>query len=261
MIAPRKLPETYARFNRANHSPYGHPIWSRLPGGPSAARIKLAGAFAWQINNTNRRFEYPWAFEQIQQLGAHLVIADVGASLGGMQFTLARAGHRVHAVDPGLKANGRGWEVDAATHRKIARMLHAPVALHAAALDDAGLADNSVDVILSISTLEHLTAEDRIAFAEAGRRILRPGGNIVLTIDLFLNLEPFTSRASNDYGVNLNVAELLSRMGAEMVVGERSQLFGFPEFDPDRIQARSEDLMISEHYPVMAQCLVARMPG
>jgi len=39
--------------------------------------------------------------------------------------------------------------------------------------------------------------------------VLKPGGRLVLTIDLFLNLKPFTSRTSNQFGVNVSIGELM----------------------------------------------------
>src|SRR6185437_8609528 len=89
MLAPFRLPSSYAAFNRRHHAPDGTFLRKRLRRlGRSRARLLLAGPYAWQSNNTTRAFEYPWAHEQIQRLGSNLIIADVGASLAGLQFTL-----------------------------------------------------------------------------------------------------------------------------------------------------------------------------
>lgn len=259
MLAPFRLPDSYAKFNRRHHAPDGTVFRDRLRRFErSPLRLKLAGPYAWQSNNTTRRFEYPWAHEQIQKLGRNLTIADVGASLAGLQFTLARDGHTVHAVDPGLNATGVGWEVDPSFHQLLARTYRAPVQLHPTTFDQAGFADGSLDVILSVSTIEHFGTDDLSGFAHHARRALRPGGHVVLTIDLFLDLAPFTDRQRNRWGTNMSVATLLDQLGATIVVGDRDVLYGFPEFDARRVQADLSTYLIGA-YPVLTQCVVARV--
>lgn len=228
-------------------------------GSRSDLRLKLAGPYAWQENNSIRAFEYPWAHDQIRSLGSELVIADVGASLAGLQYTLARDGDEVHAIDPGMSATGVGWEVDPDFHQRLASVYKAPVRLHATTLDDAGLAESSVDVVLSVSTIEHFGPDDFTRFALAAKRALKPGGHLVLTIDLFLDLKPFTSRERNAFGLNADVAALLDELGATLVVGNAEELYGFPEFDADRVQSGLSEYLIGEGYPGMTQCLVARV--
>lgn len=260
MLAPDTLPDRYAEFNRIHHAPYGSRLSSRLQRFKRGRlRLRLAGPYAWQANVSNRVYEYPWAHEQISALGSHLVIADVGASLAGLQFTLAQDGHEVHAVDPGMKATGRGWEVDPQFHQFLAETYRAPVQLHATTLEDAGFADDSVDVVLSVSTIEHFGPGELASFAQAARRVLKPAGHLVLTIDLFLDLVPFTDREENRWGRNMNVAALIEALDATLIVGEREQLYGFPEFDARRIQADLGEYLIGNTYPGLAQCVVLRV--
>ena len=260
MLAPARLPGEYRRFNTRHHAPHGTWFRDHLRrfGERSPIRVLLAGAYAWQQNNESRRFEYPWAFTQIETLGPHLRIADVGASLAGLQFTLARAGHEVHAVDPGLDASGVGWEVDPEFHRQLARIHRAPVQLHPTTLADASFADHTLDVVLSVSTIEHFGPDDLVSFARAARRALRPEGHLVLTVDLFLDLAPFTDRQSNRWGTNMDVRRLLDEVGAEIVVGDPSKLLGFSEFDHRQVQAELGEYLIGS-YPTLTQCVVARV--
>lgn len=259
MLAPFRLPDSYAQFNRRHHAPDGRAVRKRLRRfGRSRLRLQLAGPYAWQSNNTTRAFEYPWAHEQIQRLGRDLVIADVGASLAGLQFTLAKEGHEVHAVDPGLNASGLGWQVDPTFHQLLAETYRAPVQLHPTTFQDAGFPDGSLDVVLSVSTIEHFGPEDLQTFAESARRALKPGGHLVLTIDLFLDLFPFTDREHNRWGTNMSVATLIEALDAAIVVGDREVLYGYPEFDARRIQADLSEYMIGA-YPTLTQCVVARV--
>jgi hypothetical protein len=80
----------------------------------------------------------------------------------------------------------------------------------------------------------------------------------VLTIDLFLDLVPFTDREENRWGVNMSVAALVEALGAEIVVGDREVLYGFPEFDARRVQSDLSKYMIGA-YPTLTQCVVLRV--
>jgi SAM-dependent methyltransferase len=213
--------------------------------------------YGWQHNNTTRAFEYPWAYEQVDRLGAGRTVVDLGGSMTGIQFSLAAAGHHVVNVDPGMAARGKGWPLDAEGHGRLSECYRAPVTLVPETLPKARLEENSVDVLLSISTLEHLTPSDLDELVAEVPRILRPGGHAVLTVDLFLDLEPFTARKHNEYGVNIDVSRLLETLGLELELGNRGELNGFPEFDPDRVQSALGSYLIGV-YPVLAQCLVAR---
>lgn len=263
MLAPRTLPDRYASWNREHLAPWGRrgQRLIRHLGPRNRFVARYLGPYAWQKNNDLRIFEYPWAYEQITALGTGLSVVDVGASLGGFQFTLGQAGYAVHAVDPGMAASGRGWELDPNQHAFLSQVYDAPVTLHPTTLGGAGLADDSIDVLVSISTIEHFTAEDLAELARETRRLLRPGGHLVLTIDLFLDLAPFTTRESNEYGSNFNVKRLLDEIGATLVSGEQGALLGYSEFDPDRIQSNLSQYLLGSMYPALSQCLVARVDG
>lgn len=258
MLAPSTIPAHFDEWNRRHRAPHGRANLQRAASilRRSSFGIRALGPFAWQMNNTTRRFEYPWAYEQIAARGPGAGVVEVGGGIAGLQFVLAANGFRVTNVDPGLAARGRGWDLDADVHARLCRAFGAPVALAPATLGEAGLEDHSVDVIVSISAIEHFAEADLREFAQETRRLLGDGGTAVLTIDLFLNLAPFTQRESNEYGTNVNVHQLLESAGLELVEGDPSELYGFPEFDPERIQARLEDYLVGR-YPALTQCLTA----
>lgn len=221
--------------------------------------MKLSGPFAVQPgNNSTREFEYPWVFENAD-LGSNKTIVELGGSLAGMQFVLSRQGHRVINVDPGMEAAGLGWEVNPESIARLNQMFGTNVRLENTTLDAAGLPDESVDLILSVSVLEHLVDAELGEVMRQARRVLRSGGRFVITLDLFLNLHPFTRRESNEYGSNKNVRELTEASGMTLVVGDRSELYGFPEFDPERILSNLERYLVGS-YPVLTQCIVLQKP-
>ena len=89
-------------------------------------------------------------------------------------------------------------------------------------------------------------------------RILRKGGLFVLTVDLFLNLFPFTRWERNKCGTNVSIRRLVEQSNMRLICGERKELFGFPEFDPERILSSLKDYHIGAEYPALAQMFVLR---
>ena len=81
----------------------------------------------------------------------------------------------------------------------------------------------------------------------------------MLTIDLFLDVHPFTDVRENQYGTNVNVRKAIEAAPFAVEIGTPSQLHGFPEFDRTRIQARLSEFLIGS-YPTLTQCLVLRKP-
>jgi SAM-dependent methyltransferase len=222
----------------------------------------IKGPFGFQANNSTRRFEYPWAYSQIAAHraalgGRPLDIVEIGGSLAGMQWVLAREGHRVTNIDPGLEARGKGWDVSAERHRELSKILRSPVNLVPRTLAQARLEDRSADVLLSVSTIEHFAGADLAEFAAQAARVLRPDGIAVLTVDLFLNVAPFCAATSNHYGTNVDLYVLLQRAGLTLRDGVRAELNGFPEFHAPAILAGLADYTIGGGYPALAQCLVA----
>lgn len=264
VLAPKAIPERFHVWNARHYSPFGRSLPTRLERilGKRDIALRLKGPFAWQVNNTSRRFEYPWAYEQVTRFAPHKgTVMDVGGSLSGLQFVLAHEGFSVVNVDPGLAATGLGWRVDSRFHARLARALRAPVTLSSTTIGAADIAPGSIDIVLSVSTIEHFSPADILEFASTLPKLLKPGGHVVLTVDLFLNTSPFTRAERNEYGANVDVCKLLELAGLELLVGRPAELNGFPDFDPDRIQSDLDRYLIGS-YPTLTQCIVARRkPG
>jgi SAM-dependent methyltransferase len=258
MLAPRLLPEPYRRWNRKWGAPGGRRFVRLAPKAFSRGRWvfpPLFGPFVFQPNNETRVFEYPWAFHAVDVGGRDVV--EIGGSLSGFQFVLSRCGARVRNVDPGTDAPGRGWRVDDAHIARLNRWFRTSVELVPSTLQAADLEAESTDVVYSISTLEHIPAPELPSLAQHIRRVLRPGGHLVATVDLFLNLAPFTSRHENEYGTNLDVREFVTATGLTMTQGKHEELCGYDEFDPDRVLRNLERYLVGA-YPAAAQLFVLR---
>ena len=220
-------------------------------------QARAVGPFGFQPdNNATRTFEYPWAFHAVPVGPGHTVV-DLGGSLGGLQFVLSKQGARVVNVDPAENAS-MGWPVDGQTIARLNGAFGTAVELRKTFLEDAGFASGSVDRLYCISTLEHVPASELASLAREIGRILKPGAFAVLTIDLFYDLAPFTSRSSNLHGRNIDVRALVADSGLDLHIGDQSQLCGYPEFDPEAILSRAMEFVQGNIALNTAQALVLK---
>ncbi|HEV2734536.1 MAG TPA: class I SAM-dependent methyltransferase [Longimicrobiaceae bacterium] len=261
MLARRSLPDHFARWNRAHGAPFGKPLRGEGVLGrvlPRSALTRLRGPFSIQPNNNTRAFEYPWAFHAAEPRAGQAVL-EIGGGLAGFQFVLSRLGCRVVNVDPGMEASGVGWPCDAASMRRLNGLFGTSVELRNTVLEAAGLAAESFDLVFSISVLEHLPEHEIAGAVREAFRVLRPGGRLVMTVDLFLNVRPFTNEERNRYGSNVDLRWLLGQAPFRLEQGTPAELYGFDEFSTERVLARLDELLVGE-YPAAAQCLVLRKP-
>lgn len=223
---------------------------------------RLFGLFAFQANNTTRTFEYPWAWHVAPPLVDRQRVVEVGGSLEGFQFVLSRHGAEVMNVDPGESASGIGWQV---RHDQLQRLNHAfgtDVKLLPCTLQQCRFEESSVDRLYSISTIEHILDEaelDELA-VEIGR-VLKPGALAILTVDLFLDVEPFSRTAQNRFGINVDLWRFIGRTGLQLETGVPDYICGGPGFDPAAVLGRLADLFVGESYPTLIQTIVLRKPS
>jgi len=259
MIAPVDIPESFDQWNRRWSAPDGRVV--RWPGWLQHTQLELRrkGPFAWQPNNKTRSFEFPWAYSEVIKQGRNLNVVEIGGGLSGLQFVLASEGHHVTNVDPGVNPGKAdlGWAIDRARHERLCQAFRAPVRLLETTIREAGIPDSSVDVLICVSALEHFTDSAVAEFEQHVARVLKPDGLAVLTVDLFLDISPFASRLSNEFGRNLDVCRLLRNTSLELVSGRPHELLGFPEFDPQAVIASLSHYLRGEH-PVVSQCLTAK---
>lgn len=270
MLLRRELPAAWTSWNAAHSAPHGPRWWlsllrrrwarrvwpnrAHLPG----AMVRRLGPFAFQRNSDTRAAEYPWMYFTVDPRPG-MVVIDVGGGLSGMQFVLARAGCDVTTVDPVLDADPKdSWWFSNADHAALSRKLRAPVRFVRALLQDAGIAPESADVVTATSVIEHIPTEPAAALMRAAARVLKPGGRLVATIDLFLDVRPFAPAERNRWGTNMDVARLIEASGLVREQGEPSELMGFPAFDPVAVMARRAEFYESDR--VLSQALVLRKP-
>ena len=262
MLAPASLPVKFSMWNRSEGAPGGYERPRRALFRflySDEAWLRLRGPFAVQPgNNASRRYEYPWAYHAIQ-LSRRSNVVELGGSLSGFQFVLSREGHRVTNIDPGLDADGMGWPVDTAQIARMNSLFGTKVDLIQTTLDKADLKICSADAVFAISVLEHLTQAELDEVIRHVQLCLRPGGHFVVTLDLFLNIAPFTSVLNNRYGCNKDVFRLVSQSNMCLLKGVENELFGFPSFHAESVLSNLADYMIGS-YPTLTQCFVLQKP-
>lgn len=261
MLASSELPERYAQWNAKWNAPFGGRRRKAVPHflRKTPLGIWLSGPFSFQPNNDTRTFEYPWAHEALDPKPGCRVL-EIGGSLAGFQFVLDKEGCQVVNVDPGEDARGRGWPVRPEVFRRLNCGLGTRVELRNCFMDEAKLEDEAFDRVLSISVLEHIPDPDLETIFKEVRRVLKPGGLFVITLDLFLDLAPFTEVETNVFGHNISVRWMVEQSGLEMVHGNRAELNGFPEFDAQEILRNRARYWVGKGYPAMVQTVVLRKP-
>jgi len=259
MLAPRHFSDEYHRWNHEQGAPSGRSNIRAAKFLPRSLYEKRRGPYALQPNNSSREFEYPWAF-YATPLEAGQQVLEIGGGLSGFQFTLDRHGCRVVNVDPGMEAKGVGWPCDQNSMKKLNRLFGTSVQLRNTVVTEAGLETDFYDRVFSISVLEHLPDDEIEQVLQYTFNCMKPGGFLILTIDLSLDIAPFTSRPSNRFGKNINIEWLVRVAPFLLVQGELSELNGFPEFDSDRIQSNLYSYLIARGYPTLTQCLVLQKP-
>lgn len=273
MLAPRNLPAHFAAWNRAHRAPFGPRWWRTLvrlhlrrPGVLWRRRMHLPawamrriGPFGFQKNSPARAFEYPWCFFATP-LARGMRVVDLGAGASGFQFVLADRGLDVTMVDPLVEPGAaRGdWRFGAEEFAHLNEAFDGRVTPFLDHLRKADLPADSVDRVFCISVLEHVPEDTARALGTEVQRILRPGGCLVSTIDLFLDCQPFAPARSIRIGANVSVKGLTEDAGLRLNAGRREELFGFAEFDPSRILRRLDDFLVVNR--VLTQCLVAQKP-
>jgi SAM-dependent methyltransferase len=266
MIARRAMPEEHRRWNHRWGAPFGRSLWRfscRLPRGTGVMERtlftllpELRGPFSFQPNNTTRVAEYPLAFFA-QPVVPGLRVLEIGGGLSGFQFVLDRCGCEVVNVDPGMKAHGRGFFVNETSIARLNRAFRTNVTLHHCFLQDARLQDASFDRIYSISVIEHIPVAEIPGIMRRAYALLKPGGTFIITLDLFLNVAPFAAANSNEYGVNVSARMLAESAPFDLIVGDKTELFGFTEFSKDTVISRMDAYFVGA-YPALAQFMVLR---
>lgn len=262
MLAKMTMEPHFMDWNRKWGAPFGLEGRSVDPnafhGSLSAdacQEISRLGMFSAQPNNSTRVFEYPWAYFHAD-LGSSMKILEIGGGLSGFQFALSREGHTVDNVDPGMEVFG--FQISQASVDTLNRMFGTNVTIMPCEIESARLASGSYDRAFAVSVLEHLSSDAIAAAMNKVHAALKPGGLFVLTVDLFLDVTPFSRKETNKWGRNVPIPSLLDSSKFEIVHGLREELYGFDEFDARGILRNAHHYFVGRNYPTLIQTMVLR---
>jgi SAM-dependent methyltransferase len=119
----------------------------------------------------SKRWEYPWALERARlQPGSRVLDAGCGASI--FPVYLAKQGHRVTGVDLEVPDG-------------LDRMHDVHIDYVRAGITELPFPDCSFDAVFCISVVEHLGHDGVQAALSELRRVLRPGGRLLVTTDYY----------------------------------------------------------------------------
>lgn len=137
------------------------------------------------LHNWSRIWEYPYVYHHLKLFrdanpGRKLTAADIGSGVTFMPFAAADLGYDVCCID-----NDPIVGID--LPRAVQTLGYQPSQVSFRQTDGKHLPldDHSVDVLFCISVLEHVP--DPSSLVSEFRRVLKPDGLLLLTIDLALN--------------------------------------------------------------------------
>lgn len=141
-------------------------------------------AFGFFTAHDSRYFEYPCVVRDLKALSAKGALAiEIGAGLSPVPLMLAEAGLQVRTYDSGPVVHNDAGYTSEWGFFDYSR-LNKNIESFNRDFSDGETAAESVDVIYSISVIEHMPASVRRRTIETSARALRTDGRLVLTFDL-----------------------------------------------------------------------------
>lgn len=132
-----------------------------------------------------RAFEYPWVLCQLPERRGRRIL-DVGAGVSPLPLQLAATGADVLTVDNSLEVRRPGCDESAWNEWGYLdyAMLDSRVESHNCDILGLDLPTASLDAVYSVSVVEHMPAATRRRLWERIAQWLKPGGRLVLSVDL-----------------------------------------------------------------------------
>jgi 2-polyprenyl-3-methyl-5-hydroxy-6-metoxy-1,4-benzoquinol methylase len=136
------------------------------------------------LHQWSRQWEYPFAYVHIkkwlsEQIRDHVTVLDAGSGITFFPFLIASSFPNVSVTCCDMDSELEPW------FASISRRLSIPIEFTNADLHELPYSDASYDIVYSVSVLEH--TEDYATIFRELRRILRPGGIVIVTFDVSLD--------------------------------------------------------------------------
>ena len=138
--------------------------------------------FGFFPDHLPRCIEYPWIIDSLSgQKGLRII--DAGAGISSLPLMIAKRGHKVFTVDPHSK-NTIHTPKNTWTEWGFFdyNTLNNQIISYNIPYEDTD-DDLNLDVVISVSVIEHLTRQTRLKWLKKARTQLREGGSLLLTVD------------------------------------------------------------------------------
>jgi SAM-dependent methyltransferase len=151
-------------------------------------------AFGFYTRHAPRYLEYPWIIDQVLHAPSPGTVLDLGAGVSPVPLILAAHDWAVTTVDYSqtirtVSQPGKINEWGFLNYKEVDDRIHSVNE----DFSKSGFAQESFDVIYSVSVIEHMPAAIRRGVVAEASKCLKPGGSLILTLDL----EPGTLRLWN----------------------------------------------------------------
>lgn len=150
-----------------------------------SAVVASRSAFGWFTKHKPRLIEFPWILEKFSYDMSDLKILDFGAGVTPLPIMFAQRNASVFTIDNHevirhhkdiSKANEWGFFDYSVLFSNITSLNET--------FDENTFKENHLDVFYSISVIEHMPAEHRRNIISNLSRVLKPGGQVFLSVDL-----------------------------------------------------------------------------
>jgi len=135
--------------------------------------------FKWHTTHFSRKWEYPWVCSRLFELELQgKKILDAGAGMSPVALWAAAQGIDVITVDSGGQGGKGAGFVNYTWYDPLITSYQVDFA------NLCFLDDDSLSAVMSISVIEHVSADKRLAVWAEWHRVLKPSGRLILTLDL-----------------------------------------------------------------------------
>lgn len=143
-----------------------------------SAKIPALGQYLDVCRWPFRRLEYSFVLDiLLRNAQPNSMFLDAGSGVTPFAHAMAKCGFRANACDFDVR------DIEALVALDPERIYGSPVRYSVQDLTHMGYADDTFEAISCVSVLEHIAPpNDQLAIGEL-KRILRPGGTLVITVD------------------------------------------------------------------------------
>lgn len=179
-------------------------------------QLKFENVYPWGLKHLG----YLYVYEQLLNLPKGLKVLEIGAGLSLVFDKLLGSIFDYHMIDT------PGFYVQEDFQTKMNERNHTTFLSGLIGKDSSFINNDSFDVVFSVSALEHVPTDEIRAVCTEMYRILKPGGVMVHTIDIFC--EERTESVGMKYYQELKASGFIIENSADMqwcVTGAKTVLF------------------------------------